>query len=103
MSKWIDVDLNERQIMIRRVSQEKNFADSAAEKDWWVTLCLKAIFSTPYAPYMLFKGGTSLSKGWNIISRFSEDIDLTEFDAGGYQWKVIDCDPSLSTIQSMLY
>ena len=30
-------------------------------------------------------------------------IDLTEFDAGGYQWKVIDCDPSLSTIQSMLY
>lgn len=30
-------------------------------------------------------------------------IDLTEFDAGGYQWKVIDCDPSLSSIQSMLY
>ena len=30
-------------------------------------------------------------------------IDLTEFDAGGYQWKVIDCDPSLSTIRSMLY
>ena len=30
-------------------------------------------------------------------------IDLTEFDSGGYQWKVIDCDSSLSTIQSMLY
>ena len=30
-------------------------------------------------------------------------IDLTEFDAGGYQWKVIDCDSSLSSIQSMLY
>ncbi len=67
----------DRQIMIRRVSDEKHFADSAAEKDWWVTLCLKAIFSLPHAPYMLFKGGTSLSKGWNIISRFSEDIDLT--------------------------
>lgn len=77
MSKWIDADLIDRQIMIRRVSDEKHFADSAAEKDWWVTLCLKAIFSLPYAPYMLFKGGTSLSKGWNIISRFSEDIDLT--------------------------
>lgn len=77
MSKWIDADLVDRQIMIRRVSDEKHFADSAAEKDWWVTLCLKAIFSLPYAPYMLFKGGTSLSKGWNIISRFSEDIDLT--------------------------
>lgn len=70
MSKWIDADLVDRQIMIRRVSDEKHFADSAAEKDWWVTLCLKAIFSLPYAPYMLFKGGTSLSKGWNIISRF---------------------------------
>lgn len=77
MSKWIDADLIDRQIMIRRVSEEKHFADSAAEKDWWVTLCLKAIFLLPYAPYMLFKGGTSLSKGWNIISRFSEDIDLT--------------------------
>lgn len=77
MSKWIDAGLIDRQIMIRRVSDEKHFVDSAAEKDWWVTLCLKAIFSLPYAPYILFKGGTSLSKGWNIISRFSEDIDLT--------------------------
>lgn len=77
MSKWIDADLQDRQLMIRRVSQERHFADSAAEKDWWVTLCLKAVFSLPCAPYMLFKGGTSLSKGWNIISRFSEDIDLT--------------------------
>lgn len=77
MSKWIDAGLIDRQIMIRRVSDEKHFADSAAEKDWWVTLCLKGIFSLPYAPYMLFKGGTSLSKGWDIISRFSEDIDLT--------------------------
>lgn len=41
MSKWIDADLMDRQIMIRRVSDEKHFADSAAEKDWWVTLCLK--------------------------------------------------------------
>lgn len=62
MSKWIDAYLIDRQIMIRRVSDEKHFADSAAEKDWWVKLCLKAIFSLPYAPYMLFKGGTSLSK-----------------------------------------
>ncbi len=77
MSKWIDADLTDRQIMIRRISHEKNFADAAAEKDWWVTLCLKALFSLPYAPYMLFKGGTSLSKGWDIIKRFSEDIDIT--------------------------
>lgn len=77
MSKWIDTDLQSRQLMIRHIADERHFADSAAEKDWWVTMCLKAIFSLPYKSYMLFKGGTSLSKGWNIINRFSEDIDLT--------------------------
>lgn len=49
---------------------------NVVEKDWWVTLVLKAVFRTPYAPHLLFKGGTSLSKCWKLISRFSEDIDL---------------------------
>ena len=35
---------------------------------------LYAIFHTSIGKYLLFKGGTSLSKGWNIINRFSEDI-----------------------------
>lgn len=48
----------------------------AVEKDWWVTLVLRAVFSTLYSPSLVFKGGTSLSKGWNLIQRFSEDIDL---------------------------
>lgn len=48
----------------------------AIEKDWWVTLCLKALFQTPYAKYCLFKGGTSLSKAWKLIQRFSEDVDI---------------------------
>jgi len=50
--------------------------ESAIEKDWWVTLTLKAIFALPFSQYLVFKGGTSLSKGWNLIERFSEDIDL---------------------------
>jgi predicted nucleotidyltransferase component of viral defense system len=41
-----------------------------------VTVALKATFQTPYAKSLLFKGGTSLSKSWNLIERFSEDIDL---------------------------
>jgi len=49
---------------------------SAIEKDWWVTLALKASFLTPWADRLLFKGGTSLSKSWRLIERFSEDIDL---------------------------
>ncbi len=37
---------------------------------------LKAIFALPYAQHLSFKGGTSLSKAWKVIARFSEDIDI---------------------------
>ena len=39
-------------------------------------MILKALFSLPVGKSIVFKGGTSLSKGWNLIDRFSEDIDL---------------------------
>lgn len=51
-------------------------SSSAAEKDWWVVQTLAVIFSMDCASALVFKGGTSLSKGWNLIQRFSEDIDL---------------------------
>jgi len=51
-------------------------SSSAAEKDWWVVHTLATIFSMEWANVLTFKGGTSLSKGWNLIQRFSEDIDL---------------------------
>ena len=46
------------------------------EKDWWVVQVLKALFSLPYAEHLSFKGGTSLSKCWHLIERFSEDVDI---------------------------
>jgi len=46
------------------------------EKDWWVTTVLRALFAMPYAAHLSFKGGTSLSKCWNLIQRFSEDCDI---------------------------
>ena len=49
--------------------------DFAIEKDWWVTLAIRAIFDLPIGKHLVFKGGTSLSKGWQLIERFSEDID----------------------------
>ena len=49
---------------------------SVIEKDWWVTMVLRALFSLYYADQLSFKGGTSLSKCWNLIKRFSEDIDI---------------------------
>ena len=48
----------------------------AVEKDWWVTQTLNIVFQLDMAKHLLFKGGTSLSKAWGLISRFSEDIDL---------------------------
>lgn len=47
------------------------------EKDVWVVWTLAAIFDSPVADQLTFKGGTSLSKAYRIIERFSEDIDLT--------------------------
>jgi len=48
----------------------------AVEKDWWVTITLQALFSLSYAEHLSFKGGTSLSKCYNLIERFSEDVDI---------------------------
>lgn len=47
------------------------------EKDIWVVWALSAIYGSPLAGSLTFKGGTSLSKVYKIIDRFSEDIDLT--------------------------
>ena len=76
MSKWIDFSLEERKAMIQGVVEARQIDETAAEKDWWVTVVLYALFHTSVSEYLLFKGGTSLSKGWDIINRFSEDIDL---------------------------
>jgi len=77
MSSWQNHSSDERIAMIQTVGQDHNIEDNAVEKDWWVTITLKALFQTSCADSLLFKGGTSLSKGFNIIERFSEDIDLS--------------------------
>ena len=48
----------------------------AVEKDWWVVQTLAIIFEMELGEHLVFKGGTSLSKAWGLIERFSEDIDL---------------------------
>ncbi len=76
MSKWINFTIDERKAMIQAVSEAKQIDEASVEKDWWVTAVLYAMFHISVSEYLLFKGGTSLSKGWDIINRFSEDIDL---------------------------
>lgn len=58
------------------VSMQTGLPPVSVEKDWWVTQTLRALFSLQYAEHLSFKGGTSLSKCWRLIERFSEDIDM---------------------------
>ena len=62
--------------ILDQVNGRTNSDQQTIEKDWWVTQVLRVLFSRPYAEHLSFKGGTSLSKAWNIIERFSEDIDI---------------------------
>lgn len=62
-------------LAIRAASRYYNFSQAIIEKDYYVTLFLKEL--TKKVPGVLFKGGTSLSKCYKIIDRFSEDIDIT--------------------------
>lgn len=76
MTKWIDLELLERKVILQQVAEKEHLPEYAIEKDWWVSMTLKALFQTSCKDYLEFKGGTSLSKGWHLIDRFSEDIDL---------------------------
>lgn len=56
----------------------RNVARIIVEKDFWVCYILMHLFGTPQLKdHLVFKGGTSLSKVFGIIKRFSEDIDLS--------------------------
>lgn len=75
--KFIDLSKEDRVDILDRVSSELNIRQrEVIEKDWWVTAVLRVMFSLPYANHLSFKGGTSLSKCWHLIDRFSEDIDI---------------------------
>ena len=74
--KLIDLDTKKRQEIIGNVSQLTGLVPVSIEKDWWVVQVLQALFSLPYCEHISFKGGTSLSKCWHLIERFSEDVDV---------------------------
>ena len=61
---------------IRFTAQQKNLPPEYVEKDYWVTYALFHIFKNEIGQETVFKGGTSLSKCFGLIKRFSEDIDL---------------------------
>ncbi|HWK03355.1 MAG TPA: nucleotidyl transferase AbiEii/AbiGii toxin family protein [Puia sp.] len=69
--KWLQLTNEQRLDTLYETNRQTGLPLQAIEKDWWVTLALKATFQTPYKSSLLFKGGTSLSKSWDLIERFS--------------------------------
>jgi len=70
------ISKEEKEAVFNAIAGDKGMKPFAVEKDWWVSRTLEIIFQMSIAKHLVFKGGTSLSKAWKLINRFSEDIDL---------------------------
>jgi len=76
-TQFINLSEAEKNELILRTSAQLKISPILIEKDFWVSWLLNKIFSLGLSKDITFKGGTSLSKCYGLISRFSEDIDLT--------------------------
>lgn len=76
MINWLNIPKETQINAYNQVAEHIGIPPSVVEKDWWVVRILEIVFKTSAAEHLVFKGGTSLSKSWNLIHRFSEDIDL---------------------------
>lgn len=79
--------ISERRALFRNTAQKMNVHEAIIEKDFWVCITLDYLFQRCiYKNRFAFKGGTCLSKAYNLIQRFSEDIDLIlDWRVLGYQ------------------
>jgi hypothetical protein len=73
---WLELSDAKKLEIFESIHNVSELSIVAIEKDWWVTHTLAIIFSMNCSKALVFKGGTSLSKAWNLIERFSEDVDL---------------------------
>lgn len=74
VARW---EPRDRADLFNEVGTARGLANAIVEKDFWVCWTLKRLFAGGAFPGLVFKGGTSLSKGYGAIGRFSEDIDLS--------------------------
>ena len=101
MKRLAEHSRDERGVFIQEAAARLGILPAIIEKDYWVCWLLGKIFADPrWEPHLVFKGGTSLSKVFNAIQRFSEDIDLSVSPALlGYPEIELDEAPSKSTRQ----
>jgi hypothetical protein len=78
MDKFVSLDAKDKRAYFEVAAANLNIMPQLVEKDFWVCWILKVLFSLPeVGEHLTFKGGTSLSKCFNVIKRFSEDIDIS--------------------------
>lgn len=98
MSRFATLPKPEQRLLIEQAAARQGVVSIILEKDFWVCWMLGRVFATPkIAPHTIFKGGTSLSKVFNVIDRFSEDIDLSVAPSSlGFAEADLDDAPSAS-------
>ncbi|MBY0562146.1 nucleotidyl transferase AbiEii/AbiGii toxin family protein [Hyphomicrobium sp.] len=82
-SRFEKISRRDRRDIFEIVAEKRGLRSAYVEKDFWVCRVLDILMKEPpYQPKCYFKGGTSLSKGFGLIDRFSEDIDIVFSRAG---------------------
>jgi hypothetical protein len=77
VNTFVRLPTPERRLYFDQAAARLGLPAPSVEKDFWVCWTLRLLFGLPsWAGHLTFKGGTSLSKGWRLIERFSEDIDV---------------------------
>ena len=76
-ARYQDLPADDRRDALEVAERSSSHKAHLLEKDVWVVATLRVLFDAPFAGHLTFKGGTSLSKVWRAIRRFSEDIDIT--------------------------
>ena len=75
--KFLALPSEERRLYIEEAAGRRNLHSVMLEKDFWVCWLLAVLFESRFGSALVFKGGTTLSKVFGVIDRFSEDIDLS--------------------------
>lgn len=77
MDAFLTQPVERQRVLYEEAARRLGLSAGSVEKDLWVCWTLRTLFRLrPSGPHLTFKGGTSLSKGWKLIERFSEDIDI---------------------------
>lgn len=100
MEPFFDLDPQDQLDALQAASNASGRPAHLLEKDIWVVWSLRSLFTSEHGRHLVFKGGTSLSKAYDVIRRFSEDIDLT-YDIRAIAPDLIDGrDPPLPSSRS---